>query len=66
MHITFKNDTEKVFDLNVNDAEGAVGLLVKKPGCRSQQGRTYQETACYANGQISVRMLHATIFIQQG
>ncbi|MFC5653760.1 hypothetical protein ACFPYJ_32535 [Paenibacillus solisilvae] len=32
MHITFKDDTEKVYVLNVNDAEGAVGLLVKKPG----------------------------------
>jgi len=29
MDITFKDDTERVFDLNVNDVEGAVGLLVK-------------------------------------
>ncbi|MBB3128683.1 3'-phosphoadenosine 5'-phosphosulfate sulfotransferase [Paenibacillus rhizosphaerae] len=32
MHITFKDDTEKVFVLNVNDAEGGVELLVKNPG----------------------------------
>lgn len=32
MHVTFKDDVEKVFILNVNDADGAVGLLVKNPG----------------------------------
>jgi hypothetical protein len=32
MHISFNDDTEKVYVLNVNDAEGAVGLLVKNPG----------------------------------
>lgn len=41
MHITFKDDTEKVFVLNVNDAEGAVGLLVKKPG--SSEGYSIPE-----------------------